>query len=234
MNIGKLIVIEGSDGAGKTTQLSLLKNYLSLKNVAFEILDFPQYDTTFFGEWIGRFLSGEFGNLSQIPPYLLAFPYAADRWQAKEQLSKWLRDGKIVLTNRYTPSNAVYQGAKLPEEKREAFIRWVFEMEYDVFKIPKEDLVVYLHVPLSISEKLIDQKTGRTYLQNGSTKDLHESNSALLENVEKIYLEMAQKQAHWVKIECCQENSMLDELVISKKLIQVLEKKGMIRKSSSK
>lgn len=225
---GKLIVIEGTDGAGKTTQFTLLSDYLTNHHIPFETLDFPQYDKTFFGEWIGRFLNGEFGNLSEIPPYLLAFPYAADRWQAKEEIRSWLAQGKLVLTNRYVSSNAVYQGAKLPREKREAFIKWCFQMEYEVFGVPKEDLVIYLHLPMPISQGLIEQKHKRSYLKNGNNKDLHESNPTLLAEVEKVYLKLAAQNPHWVKIDCYEGDKMLDKLSISKKILEVLRSKGIV------
>src|SRR5260221_12520818 len=109
---GKLLVLEGSDGSGKGTQLQLLTDHFKLHHIPHETLDFPQYYKTFFGRWIGRFLKGEFGTIEDLPPYLLMFPYAADRWQAKEDLDHWLHEGKIVVSNRNTESNA-YQAAKL-------------------------------------------------------------------------------------------------------------------------
>jgi len=216
---GKLIVIEGTDGAGKATQLALLADYFKKKNKAYEILDFPQYDKTFFGKWIGRFLNGEFGSLEQIPSYLLAFPYAADRWQAKAQIDQWLKEGKMVLTNRYAPSNAVYQAAKLPEEKRQAFIDWVFEMEYEVFKIPREDTVLFLHVPYSESARLIEQKKERQYLQNGNHKDLHEQGGLLLQTVEKLYVLLSKRFPHWATIECSKNGRILSKEDIHQKII---------------
>lgn len=222
---GQLIVIEGTDGAGKSTQLQLLTDYLKTKNRAYEILDFPQYDKTFFGTWIGRFLNGEFGSLDQIPSHLLAFPYAADRFQAKAQIEQWLTEGKIVLTNRYTPSNAVYQAAKLPEEKRAAFIDWVFEMEYDVFQIPREDMVLFLHVPFNVAQTLITKKSKRTYLQNGNHKDLHEESDQLMRTVENLYTSLSKRFDHWITIECAPDGTILSKEAIQQKIVAALAQK---------
>lgn len=224
MQLGKLIVIEGADGAGKTTQLDLLLKHYTSQNIKTQTLDFPQYTKTFFGRWIGRFLNGEFGKLHEIPPYLLTFPYAADRWQAKDEIKNWLDSGKFVFTNRYTPSNAVYQAAKLPTEKREEFIKWCFEMEYDVFQIPKEDLVIYLHVPVEVSQKLLEQKGERSYLDNGK-KDLHEANTQLLSNVESLYLGFCERFSHWTKIDCCMGGQILSKEEIHSRIKEALKTK---------
>ena len=116
--MGKLIVIEGIDGSGKGTQLKMLLKYLNEKNINHVSFDFPQYGKTFFGDFAGRFLNGEFGHFSRINPYLASFLYAADRWQVKDKIWQAINDGKLVVCNRYTPSS-IYQAVKsaLPKEK---------------------------------------------------------------------------------------------------------------------
>lgn len=223
----KLIVIEGNDGTGKTTQLTLLSEYLKSKNIPHQVLDFPQYDKTFFGRWIGRFLKGDFGKVEEIPSYLLAFPYAADRFQAKEQIKNWLNDGNIVLTNRYAPSNAVYQGAKLPEGEQKAFINWCYEMEYDVFGIPREDLVIYLSLPVDVSQKLIEEKSPRNYL-DGQKKDIHEENVSLLGKVNQLYEKLSSQEKHWVKIDSSENGEILSKEKIHEKIISVLKDKKIL------
>lgn len=221
---GKLVVIEGSDGSGKGTQLSLLVDYLKAHQLPYATLDFPQYYKTFFGKWIGRFLKGEFGRVEDLPPYLLMFPYAADRWQAKEDIERWLAEGKMVVSNRYTGSNA-YQAAKLPKAERERFIKWSFEMEYEAFGIPKEDLVVFLYVPYAVSQQLIEQKNARKYLGNGKTKDIHESNMPLMQEVERVYLDFCIRFPHWVKIDCTKNGEILPKEVIHNKIVDLLKRK---------
>jgi dTMP kinase len=226
MNKGKLIVIEGSDGSGKGTQTALLVEYFKKTHTPYATLDFPQYYKTFFGKWIGRFLKGDFGKVEDLPPYLLMFPYAADRWQAKDDINHWLEEGRIVVSNRYTGSNA-YQAAKLPPEERERFTKWSFEMEYDAFGIPREDLVIFLYVPYTVSQKLISAKNNRKYL--GKTKkDIHESNETLMKNVEATYLSFAKTYRHWVTIDCTKYGKILSKEEIHEKIRTVLKHKHII------
>lgn len=229
MHKGKLVVLEGSDGAGKTTQLELLKTYLKTHHIPHQSLDFPQYYKTFFGKWIGRFLKGEFGRVEDLSPYLVMFPYAADRWQARDDMEQWLDEGKIVLSNRYTGSNA-YQAAKLPKSARARYISMAFEMEYEAFGIPREDLVIYLYVPYEISQKLIEAKSRRKYLGNGAKKDIHESNERLMREVESVYLDFCKKYRHWVKVDCTRNGEIMSKEEIHEKVVEVLRKKKIIEK----
>lgn len=227
MNKGKLVVLEGSDGSGKATQLSLLVDYFKHSHAPYATLDFPQYYKTFFGKWIGRFLKGEFGGVEDLPPYLLMFPYAADRWQAKEDIEYWLKEGRIILSNRYTGSNA-YQAAKLPKSERHRFIDWSHELEYDAFGIPHEDLVIFLYVPYSVSQKLMEHRKVKKYLGKHSTKDIHEADTHLMQEVETVYLSYCRKFPHWVKIDCVEHGSILPKEEIHQKIITVLQKKKII------
>ncbi len=229
-NKGKFVVIEGSDGSGKGTQLELLVDYCKNQHLSYATVDFPQYYKTFFGRWIGRFLKGEFGDPKGIPPYILTIPYAADRWQASKEMTHALTDGKLLLSNRYTGSNAVYQSARLPEKERQAFVDWEFQLEYEEFGIPKEDLVIFLYVPLAVSQKLLEQKNNRRYLGNGKTKDINESNLELMQNVEKVYLEFCAKYPHWVKIDCTKGGTMLTREEIHQKIVETLQRKKIFSK----
>jgi dTMP kinase len=227
MQKGKLVVLEGSDASGKGTQLSLLTEYFKKHHVPFATLDFPQYYKTVFGKWIGRFLKGDFGTVDEINPYLLMFPYAADRWQAKGDIEHWLASGKIVVSNRYTGSNA-YQAAKVTPKERDAFTDWSFMMEYEGFGIPREDLVIFLYVPYRIASGLIDSKKSRKYLGNGKKKDIHESNQTLLKNVEDVYLGYCRRFPHWVKIDCSKNGFMLSREEIHAKVLAVLKRKRIL------
>lgn len=228
--MGKLIVIEGTDGSGKGTQLQLLLDYLSKKQISYASFDFPQYGKTFFGDFAGRFLNGEFGHFSRINPYLASFPYAADRWQVKDQIWKAINDGKLVICNRYTPS-VVYQAVKIKPTQRKKFLNWVKTLEYEVFGIPQPSLVIFLHVPLMLAQTLIAKKNKRAYLE-GKIKDQYEKNANYLKKVESMYLDIVKTNKSWVKIDCVENDTLLSPMKIHKKIIDILEKKGCIPTSA--
>lgn len=227
MQNGSIIVIEGSDGAGKNTQLQLLREYCEQNKIPHAVFDFPQYDKTFFGKMCGEFLRGDYGDPANISPYLISLPYAADRWKAKDDIEHARSEGKIVFLNRYATSNAVYQGSKLPSDLREAFIQWEFDLEYNQFGIPKEDCVIYLHVPVDISQQLIDQKTQRDYLK-GKKKDMYEENIQLLKSTEELYTQFCQLYAHWFCIECVENNTILSKEIIHQHIITQLKERGFM------
>lgn len=218
--MGKLIVIEGTDGSGKETQLRLLLNYLDKKQISYASFDFPQYGKTFFGDFAGRFLNGEFGHFSRINPYLASFPYAADRWQVKDQILKAINDKKLVICNRYTPS-VVYQAVKIKPSQRKNFLEWAETLEHEVFGIPKPDLVLFLYVPLVFAQILIAKKNKRNYL-NGKSKDQYEENANYLQKVENMYLAMVRNNKNWIKIDCVENEKILPPEVIHQKILDKL------------
>jgi len=219
MKQGKLIVIEGNDGSGKGTQLKLLIDYLKKKNIPFEQFDFPQYEKTFFGNLVRRFLSGELGRVEKVSPYLAALPFAADRWQVKDKIKAALNDGKIVICNRYTPS-IVYQLVKVAPAKRREFLQWGKELEYQVFGLPKEDWVIFLYLPFNFAQKLIEKR--------GRGKDEYEKNVAYLKKVEKLYLWLCEKEKNWIKIDCFLKDKILCPQTIHQKILAILKEKAVL------
>ncbi|MDO8741659.1 MAG: thymidylate kinase [Candidatus Roizmanbacteria bacterium] len=217
---GKLIVIEGTDGSGKGTQLQLLLSYLNKKQISYASFDFPQYGKTFFGDFAGRFLNGEFGHFSRINPYLASFPYAADRWQVKDKLWKAINNKKLVICNRYTPS-VVYQAVKVKPTQRKIFLKWAETLEYKVFGIPKPDLVLFLYVPLVFAQILIAKKNKRHYL-NGKSKDQYEESVNYLQKVENMYLTMVRNNLSWIKINCVENEKILSPETIHQKILDKL------------
>lgn len=214
---GQLIVIEGIDGSGKLTQLQLLLNYLNKKLIQYASFDFPQYGKTFFGDFAGRFLNGEFGHFSRINPYLASFPYAADRWQVKDKIWQAINDGKLVICNRYTPSS-IYQAVKVKPSQRKKFLNWVETLEYEVFGIPQPNLVIFLYVPLVLAQTLIAKKN----------KDQYEKNTNYLKKVESMYLDIVRTNKSWIKIDCVENGVILPPDIIHKKIINILKKLSLI------
>jgi dTMP kinase len=199
-----LFVIEGVDGAGKSTQIKLLREYFSEKGYSCEYLHFPRTEAPYFGELIARFLRGEFGSLNDVDPYLVAVLYAGDRKDASEVIKNWLKDGKIVLLDRYTFSNIAYQCAKMQDiSAQDELMRWILSLEFDHFSIPEPDLNIFLDVPFAFTEsKLSNSRTGndRTYLKG--TSDIHEESLVFQKKVRDIYLRVAQSDDRLAVVNC--------------------------------
>lgn len=207
---GKLIVIDGTDGSGKSTQIALLIKRLKKDGRKVKIVDFPEYYSNFFGKFIGHCLSEQYYNWINIHPKIASIAYAADRWESSNKIQKWLDGGYIVLANRYVSANQIHQGGKIKNtKKREAFIKWLDEMEYKTFKIPKPDVVFYLNLPMGIILKLIkerNKKKHRAYV--GKKKDIVEGNIPYLTNSQKTALWLAKTQKNWIKIECVKDGKL--------------------------
>jgi dTMP kinase len=195
---GKFIVLEGIDGSGKRTQLDLLARAFTERGIAFSQISFPNY-RGFFGKLVARFLNGEFGSLEAVDPHFSALLYAGDRLESKPAMDAALAAGQTLLADRYIGSNLAHQGARVPAEKREEFLGWLRELEYRVYALPAEDLVIYLRVPVAEAHRLVAEKGARGY--TNQRHDLQEADLAHLEAASRLYDELAQQQ-NWVKIEC--------------------------------
>lgn len=221
---GKLIVITGIDGSGKTVQTKLIYERLLREKYAVVTTDFPQYGKTFFAEMVIKYLKGEYGSADSVSPYLAALLYAGDRWEAKEQINNWLREGRIIISNRYVCDNMAHQGGKIhaPKEK-DKFIQWLDKLEHHIFGIPRPDLNILLHVPVEIAYKLIEKKTPRAYLA-GEKKDVHEKDINHLVCAQQSFLEIARTQRDWLIINCTENGVLLPEKVISDKIYLTVQK----------
>ncbi|PIZ63431.1 thymidylate kinase [Candidatus Roizmanbacteria bacterium CG_4_10_14_0_2_um_filter_39_13] len=224
---GKLIVIEGGDGSGKTTQANLLLNYLEQQNIPHSSLDFPQYDS-FYGEIVAKFLRGEFGELNSVSPYLVALTFALDRYSVKDEIIERLNRGEIIIANRYVTSNIAHQGSKFEDKsKRDAFISWLDELEYTVHGLPREDIVLHLHVPTEITAKLTEMKDERSYLQG--KKDIQEQDKRHQNSTEMMYNILSQQYKHWISIPCFKNGTMNSKEEIHKNIVRTLIKKGIVK-----
>lgn len=203
------IVIEGIDGAGKTTQVEHLKYYLALQGVPLEAISFPRYEDNLYGKLIKKYLEGEFG--ANINPYLIALAYAGDRSLAKSLIESWLNKGKVVIANRYVSSSKAHLGANLPEYQREEFMGWVDELEYQTNGLPKPDLTILLEV---------NPQIGQSHVSG----DLHEDSLKHLEQAAKIYSELSQAEENWQVVNCMENDKMQSRENIHKKLTALVDK----------
>ena len=219
------ITIEGLDGAGKSTQIKLLENYFTAKSKKHKFLHFPRFDAPFFGDMIAKFLRGDFGNVDDVNPYIVALLFAEDRHDAATTIRNWLDQDYTVIVDRYVYSNIGYQCAKLAnKDERDILKKWILNLEYDYFKIPKPDVSIFLDVPFKFTEnKLNEARNGsdRDYLEG--KQDIHEANLDLQRQVREIYLEQQAVDANFKVVNCNHENGeMLAPQQIFEQIIQNL------------
>lgn len=195
---GLLIAIEGIDGSGKNTQARLLEHSLLLKGFAVYATGFPQYDS-WFGSMVGKFLNGDFGSLQVVDPHFSALLYAGDRFEAKPRIESALNEGNIVLVDRYVASNLAHQVARAAPEKRSEFLRWIERLEYSVYGLPREDLILYLRVPPSQAQMLVGQKAERKY--TNKSHDILERSLRHLEDAAEMY-DMLSRSRPWATVQC--------------------------------
>lgn len=206
-----LIVLEGLDGAGKSTQVKKLKEYLQQRCGALEYIHFPRYDAPVYGDLISRFLRGDFGSNESVHPQLVALLFAEDRHGAGPLIRKALEEGKTVLLDRYVYSNIAYQCAKLQDmEERKQLRDWIFHTEYGEFQLPVPDLNLFLDVPIGfVEQSLSRQRDGedRNYLEGA--QDIHEASIAFQRNVRSLYLEQTQLDSRFFRIDCADEKGRM-------------------------
>lgn len=200
---GKLIVIDGSDGSGKATQTALMVRALKKSGVRVRTLDFPQYERNFFGSFIGACITGEHGDFLSLDPYITSVIYAADRFESSERIKKWLAAGDTVVLDRYVSANQIHQGGKIASaRKRTAFLSWLDTMEYDVFRLPRPDAVIYLDVPVAVTVTLLAAaQSDKPYLRDGKC-DTVECDQTYLHNARTSALWLARTQPRWYRIRC--------------------------------
>jgi|AP95_1055475.scaffolds.fasta_scaffold75515_2 dTMP kinase len=197
LTTGKLIAFEGIDGAGKGTQMELLIDFLNKVGIKCIEFSFPQYESA-FGQVVGKYLRGEFGDLYQISPYLSALPYALDRFQARGAIIDHLEKGFVIIMDRYVGSNVAHQSARLPINQRDEFARWLSTVEYDYLGMPREDLTLYLRIPSQIGYKMVEKKAQRSYMS--ASRDIHETDSTYQNEVAQVFDHLAESNDCWMTI----------------------------------
>lgn len=218
--MSKLIIIEGLDGSGKSTQTALVEKYLSDNNINFRKIKLPDYDSK-SSTLVKMYLGGEFGkNADDVNAYAAGSFYAVDRYASyKLDWSKDYNNDVLILADRYATSNSIYQMEKLDKSEWDNYLEWSADFEYNKLGIPKPDLVIFLDMPVDISQKLM---TGR-YNGDENKKDVHESDVTFLESCRKSALYSAEKQG-WVVIPCSDGEKPYSIENIHNKIIDVISK----------
>ena len=206
------IVLEGLDGAGKSTQIRMLRQLVADRGVESEYVHFPRFDSPVYGQLIARFLRGEFGGVQEVDPYLVALIFAGDRADAAPQIRQWLAEGKAVVLDRYVYSNVGFQCAKLPAgEERDRLADWIVNLEFGHNALPRPDLSLFLDVPFAFTErKLSEVREGddRDYLQGG--QDIHEASLQLQQDVRSVYLASAAKDPSLRVVDCSDASGAME------------------------
>ena len=202
--MGKLIVIEGTDGSGKSTQFRLLSERLERDGVVFKHIVFPRYDQE-SSALIRMYLGGDFGTKPlDVNAYAASSFYAVDRYASyKMDWGKWYEDGGVVLSDRYTTSNAVHQASKEPKELQADFLKWLYDFEYDKLGLPRPDLTLYLDVPTDFTERLMRHREHET----NTKADIHEKDTSYLATCRKTG-RMAAEYYGWTVIQCVKDDAM--------------------------
>ena len=227
MKKGLFIVIDGTDGSGKKTQTDLLCNFLTAKGVKVKKIDFPQYKDNFFGRLLRECLDGKLGDFIGVNAKIASVLYAADRFESSQKLSVWLKRGYVIIADRYVSSNQIHQGGKiLDDKKRKEFLKWLDEMEYGVFKLPKPDAIIFLDVPTDITKGLLSKRAeerrkdspGRRYT------DVAEENEKHLAESRESALKMVKSSNSWSRIDCVKDGKIMSIPDIHKKVVDVFKK----------
>lgn len=214
---GRFVVIDGIDGSGKSTQLQLLKDELLASGYEVEDLHFPQHGQ-YSATMVDAYLAGKFGDLN---PYAASVFYALDRFEAREKISSWLNAGKIVLCDRYVTANAGHQGGKINDEiERLKFFKWLDNLEFGIFGLPKPDLNIILNVPAVAALKLLNFRPKTLDHEDV----LHEKNIDHLKQSSLVYEQIAKLFSATKLIVCVENNQLLSPQEIHNKVWEMVRR----------
>lgn len=233
MKKGRFFVFEGIDGCGKSTQTKLLADYLIKEGYKVEKIDFPQHGER-SSALVDDYLNGKYGTSDEVGPYIGSVFYAVDRYDASFRINKWLKEGKIVISDRYVVSNIGHQGGKIKNKKDwKKYVKWLYNLEYGIFKIPKPDYTFILKTStessVEMSNRITDIKKKQKrllYLKNSGDQDIHERDRAHLANALKSYLAAAKEFPKDFKVvECFEKGKLLAPEIINQKIIKLIIEK---------
>ncbi len=207
------IVLEGLDGAGKSTQVKKLKAYFEAQFREVELIHFPDTESPIYGELIARFLRGELGSLQDVNPYLVALLYAGDRQNAKSKIENWLSEGKVVIADRYVFSNIAFQCAKLGTiHEQDRLANWILKTEYEQFGIPRPDVSIFLDVPPDFTQQQLTQSRlgeNRDYLHGSA--DIHEADLNFQKQVRLMYYNQIAIREKFKLVNCANSNGEMGQ-----------------------
>ena len=202
---GKIFVIEGTDGSGKQTQLGELKNRLNKEKIDYRVVSFPNYDSK-TSTLVKMYLSGEFGtNSKEISPYIASTFYAADRYATYQtELKEYYENGGLILADRYTTSNMIHQAGKIKDKKeRDKFLKWLWDFEFNLYKLPIPTEVFFLNMPVEKSLELIANRDNK--FTHSSKKDIHERDKNHLIDAYSAACDVA-KDYNWYEVKCVKDD----------------------------
>ena len=224
--MGKLFVIDGTDGSCKQTQFEKLKENLDKKGIKYRTVSFPNYDSP-SSSLVKMYLSGEFGtDPKSISPYIASTFYAADRYATyKKDFEEFYKNGGIILADRYTTANMVHQAGKINDDKeREKFIEWLFNLEFEIYGIPKPNLVFFLNMPPKNSLELIKNRENK--FTHDTQKDIHERDENHIIDSYNAACSLVDKYG-WTEIKCVENDKIRTIESISNEIIEnVLKELG--------
>lgn len=220
--MGKLVVIDGTDGSGKQTQLEILEKNLQRENIDYRKVSFPNYDSP-SSSLVKMYLSGEFGkDAKAISPYIASTFYAADRYATyKKDLEEYYENGGLILADRYTTANMVHQAGKIKDkEERKKFLDWLWDLEFNLYKIPVPTKVFFLNMPVEYSLKLTQNRQNK--FNKNAKKDIHESDVNHLKDSYNAACELA-KIYNWSEIKCVEDGVIRTREDIGKEIFNIVK-----------
>ena len=205
--MGKLFVIDGTDGSGKQTQFDLLKKHLAKDGIDYKTVSFPNYDSP-SSSLVKMYLSGEFGeNANDVSPYIASTFYAADRYATyTKEYKQYFENGGIILADRYTTANMVHQAGKISDKaEREKFLNWLFDLEFNLYGLPKPTKVFFLNMPPQKVKELIKNRENK--FTHNSQKDIHERDEKHLQDAYNAACSLVDAY-DWKEINCVRNNKI--------------------------
>lgn len=223
---GRLIVLDGNDGSGKQTQTQLLKDQLGGKGKKVQSLDFPGYYRNVFGKLIGEMQTKK--TWLTMEPRVVSTIYAGDRLESNEIIKDWLKQGHLVILDRFVSANQIHQGGKIKNPtKRQEFLSWLDTMEHETLGIVRPDLVIYLDVSVDVSLENLAKNKKRLYTKG--KLDVTEGNRFYLENSKKSARYIAEKDTRWRIVDCMNGDVMHTKEIIHGKIMNLLREEKIIK-----